>query len=635
VGLRPSKPAFHSVLDLGLRDTGVKNDPRRLAAHFGRMSLPLFALVVLSVFAMCAIVSRTGADASIVVAFAVAWTVGTFSLAIRMVKRSPMVVVKVTAEGANQATWLLIPPLLLLAIAAVVVRDVLLIPQFVLTAIMAVLLWRGRRRLPDVLRKLRPLLAANESVLGDGIGLARGARGRRNALRLVVATDRRVLVAAASTRSTERFLLVDVPYARVSRFGIEWKYWGRIGELSLTVPGVHAPSETHVITSIAPANLLSIARALQSRGVHADDPAAVAEAERAWEEAQRRGEPRKRLLDHAAMSTREFDRGLWLLLGLSAVTFYVNPFGVGLGASRYAALPVLLVVPALCAICGYLSGTRSSLAYIAPLNLLVSPAFFFADATDVIGVMLLLSALATIGLWAGSALREATAGRVNAAAGAAASPERRAARGGLRYAISGLGLIRISGVLLAVVVALVAVTAAAGFELTTLRLAVDEATANQLPVDGRSNLTGNAASLTYTPAPDLHEFITDEHWDAGPNDGARWELRSSFTKGYNLVSLAHYIFEPRLDDEAAVREFVADKDREHSRGAGFRVTHTERVVDGRRGYVWNYGRSGRYWYYGAWFPQPIHSVRVECVARGQIGRFKRLCAEAIGSLEFH
>ena len=185
--------------------------------------------------------------------------------------------------------------------------------------------------------------------------------------------------------------------------------------------------------------------------------------------------------------------------------------------------------------------------------------------------------------------------------------------------------------MLAVVVA----AGVAGFELTSLRLGVDEATAKQVPVDGRSNLTGNTASLTYTPAPGLHEFVTDEHWDAGPNDGARWELRSPFAKGFNVVSLAHYIFEPRLDNPAAVREFLADKDREHTRGAGFRVTHTERVVDGRRGYVWNYGRPGRYWYYGVWFPQPVHSVRVECVARSQPRRFKRLCAEAVRSLKFH
>ena len=158
---------------------------------------------------------------------------------------------------------------------------------------------------------------------------------------------------------------------------------------------------------------------------------------------------------------------------------------------------------------------------------------------------------------------------------------------------------------------------------------------SRLPVDGRSNLTGNAASLTYTPGPDLQEFIKDEHWDAGPNDGARWELRSSFTKGYNVVSLAHYIFEPRLDDPAAVADFVADKDREHSRIAGSRVTHTERVVDGRKGYVWNHGNSRGYWHYAAWFPQPVHSVRVECIAKQRDDRFKRLCAEAIRSLKFH
>jgi hypothetical protein len=242
-----------------------------------------------------------------------------------------------------------------------------------------------------------------------------------------------------------------------------------------------------------------------------------------------------------------------------------------------------------------------------------------------------MSACAALGLWVGSALRAA----VGAPAGVSARRGAQAARGSLRRAISGLSLIRISGGLLAVMVALVVTSAAAGFELSTLRLAVDEATAKQVPVDGRSNLTGNAASLTYTPASDLREFITDEHWDGGPNDGARWELRSSFTDGYNVVSLAHYIFEPRLDDEAAVAEFVADKDREHSRTAGFRVSHKERVVDGRTGYVWTHEGRGGYWLYSAWFPQPVHSVRVECVAKRQTGRFKRLCAEAIRSLQFH
>ena len=620
--LRPSKPAFQSVVDLGLRDVGIKNDPRRLAAHFGRFSVPVVALAVLSVFVMCAAVRQMGADGWITGAFALVWTAGLFALAVRMSSRSPVVVVKVTAEGANHATWLVIAPFLLLALAAAVSGDALLIPIIGFAVIMALLVWRGRGRVPDLLRKLRPLLTADEAVLGDGFGLARRAGRRHHAFRLVVATDRRVLV-AASTRSTERLLLVDVPYRQVSRFAIEWKYWGRIGELSLTVAGVDgAPPETHVISSIAPANLLSIARVLQSQGVHTDDPGAVFEAERAWEEAQR-GESRKPLLDRAGMSTREFDRGLWLLLGLCAVAFYVIPFAVG-PMSGVAVPLLLLVVTAVCAICGYVSGTRSSLAYIAPLNLLVSPAFFFADASDVIGLMLVMSAVAAIGLWAGSALR-----------GAAATPGRSATRSSRRYAISGLGLVRIAGMSLAALVALVVIATGVGFDLTTLRLAVDEAVAEQVPVDGRSNLSGKAASLTYTPAPDLREFITDEHWGAGPNDGARWELRSSFTRGYNVLSLAHYVFEPRLDGAAAVADFVADKDREHSRVAGFGVTHKERVVDGRMGYVWNHFSRRGDWHYAAWFPHPVHSVRVECVARTQMGRFKRLCAEAIGSLRFH
>jgi hypothetical protein len=235
--------------------------------------------------------------------------------------------------------------------------------------------------------------------------------------------------------------------------------------------------------------------------------------------------------------------------------------------------------------------------------------------------MFAMTAVAAVALWAGAALRRETAPR-------GAQPR----RGGLRRALRALTLIRVSGVLLALVLVLVTTAAAAGFDLHTLRL---EATAKQLPVDGRSNLTGNAASLTYTPGPDLREFVTDEDWGAGPNDGARWELRSSFTDGYNVVSLAHYIFEPRLDDAAAVRAFVAEKDDEHSEIAGFRVRHRERVVDGRRGYVWRHIGSRGYWHYVVWFPQPVHTLRLECVAGGEVRRFKRLCSEAIGSLEFH
>lgn len=623
------KPRFQSLVDLGLRDVGVRTDRRRLAAHFGKVFIGVVVLAVLSVVALCVLVTQTEVDAGAWIAFAfvTATVIGMVPLALWMVKRSPPVVVKVDADGTNQVARLMIGSFLLTAAHAAVFRDPLLIPIVAFSLIMAVVLWRARGQVPEVLRQFRDLLATDESVLGDGVGVmpgAKGFRGRQDAWRLIVATDQRLLV-TRSTRSPNPFVVVDAPYRDVSRFGIEWKRRGYVGVLSLTTPAADGISpETHVIDNMAPANLLSIARALQAHGVPPDDPAALEEAERGWEEAKRAWEEgplsreqRSGLIDRSAMSTRQFDRGLWLLLGASAAILYTSVIGDGLAA--------LAVIGALCGLCGYLSGTRSSLAYVVPLNLLVVPNFFFTGPSDVIALMILLSLVALAGLWAGSALRR----------GASAGAPSAAAPGGLRYAISGVRLIRISGVLLAGMLALVVVTSAAGFELTSLRLAVDEATAKQVPVDGRSNLTGNAASLTYTPGRGLHEFITDEDWGAGPNDGARWELRSSFTKNQNVVSLAHYIFEPRLDDPAAVAKFVAGKDDEHSRMARHRVRHTKRVVDGRTGYVWTHGNRFGYWHYAVWFPHPVHTVRVECIAKQDVERFKRLCDEALESLEFH
>jgi hypothetical protein len=93
------------------------------------------------------------------------------------------------------------------------------------------------------------------------------------------------------------------------------------------------------------------------------------------------------------------------------------------------------------------------------------------------------------------------------------------------------------------------------------------------------------------------------------------------------------VFEPALDDPEAIAAFVRKKDREHSDLAGETVTHTERVDDGRKGYVWQHGSPTGYWYYAAWYPAPVHTVRVECMARKRKRRFQRLCFEAMRSLE--
>src|SRR5688500_12907672 len=75
-GMRPSKPTFQNVLDLGLRDVGVRNDPRRLAAYLGKLTVPLAVLFVVFVVAACALIRWTGAGRWPVVAFAVVWTAG-------------------------------------------------------------------------------------------------------------------------------------------------------------------------------------------------------------------------------------------------------------------------------------------------------------------------------------------------------------------------------------------------------------------------------------------------------------------------------------------------------------------------------------------------------------------------------
>ena len=249
--VKSSRPVFNSVVDLGLRDVGVENNSRELAARLARASAAVFVVLVLSAMALCFIVAATGADPWVVVAFPLAWAVGMSALLLRVVKRARPVVVVVKSDGTNQAMWLAVVPLVFLALAALLAWEPLLIPLVVLYGILSLVLWRGRGRVPELLSKVCALLALDEWVLGDGFGLARRARSQRDALRLVIATDRRVLV-AGSTRSAERYPVVDVPYRHVSRFGIEWKFGGRAGELALTVDGVDGElAETHVISSIA------------------------------------------------------------------------------------------------------------------------------------------------------------------------------------------------------------------------------------------------------------------------------------------------------------------------------------------------------------------------------------------------
>ena len=462
------KPVFQSVVDLGLRDVGVRNQPRRLAVRFGRFFPLIVALAVIGAVGGCVVLNGLGAGRGALAVFAALWTAGVFALALRFVSGAPVTVVRARADGPMTVRWLALGVSALLVLVAVLIGGSLLIAIAVLHALLIVVSWRGTRRIPDLVRRVADDLRPGEIVLGDGLARARGERGRA-AVRVVAATDRRLLLASPLG-------VTEIPYERIGGFAIEWTLRGRLGSMTLAADGIPA------LTYMNPPNLLSIAGALHANGVDPEDPVLLADAEQAWQEALERGRPR---------------------------------------------------------------AARTSVARIA------------------VAVVAVLAVAVTAAYAAGL-------------------------RGG-----------------------------------------------EELPADGRSNLNGGAASLTYSAEPGLREFITDQDFDAGPDDGARWELRAGRSPGRDALTLSHYIFDdPPLDSPAAVRAFVADKDAEHADLAGAPVAHTTREIGGRTAYVWEHFTRNGYWYFTAWFPQPVHTVRLECIARSEQPRFERLCAQAVRTLRF-
>ncbi len=95
---------------------------------------------------------------------------------------------------------MVIAPFVLATLAGVLTWSPLAIPMVAIMLLAGVLAWRGRERTPELLRAVRAHIEADEAVLGDGVGLATGAGRGAAALRVVVATDRRLLLSARRRR---------------------------------------------------------------------------------------------------------------------------------------------------------------------------------------------------------------------------------------------------------------------------------------------------------------------------------------------------------------------------------------------------------------------------------------------------
>ena len=175
------KPAFHNVVDFGLRDVGVKNEPRRLAAHFGRRSVPLLALAVL--LAVVRVPLPAARRRRVVDGRRLRRRVDRSGLRARVAHRRPLPDHGREGRAPTAPTTrraLAIAPFVLATAAIALGGGLAVIPAAAVLLLVAVLVWRGRRRVPDLVARVRERLADDEAVLGDGLGVRprRGARSR-------------------------------------------------------------------------------------------------------------------------------------------------------------------------------------------------------------------------------------------------------------------------------------------------------------------------------------------------------------------------------------------------------------------------------------------------------------------------
>lgn len=272
-GMARIRPVFAGVVDLGLRDVGVRNDRRRLGAYLAGGAV-LFLLVALTLSVVVVLLAdRADVPPGVLGVTSLVILMG---LLVGLLRRMPLYVVRYKPQAS---AW----PVVLIAACLVAAGLLLRHPLFLVLAAQTVVLHlvlsplRGRN--VQALGTARERLAAGEVVLGDGMGSA------RREPRVVLVTDRRLIVAGPGGR-----LLLDEPHANLERFGFEWKRRGGTGQLTLHLRG----GDTHVVSAMPPPNLVSIADALLSSGVPAGDPAAVREAVEAWEAARQKASRRRR-----------------------------------------------------------------------------------------------------------------------------------------------------------------------------------------------------------------------------------------------------------------------------------------------------------------------------------------------------
>lgn len=156
----------------------------------------------------------------------------------------------------------------------------------------------------------------------------------------------------------------------------------------------------------------------------------------------------------------------------------------------------------------------------------------------------------------------------------------------------------------------------------------------RLAVDGRSNLSSNAASVEYPQGTAVSEFI-----EPGPA-GETWTAYTQVDNPSSEIELWDRT-DAKLTDDAAISQFIAEKTISNSEFAGRNVDPKIVKVDGKRGYLWKYTSTPSSESRGAtvmslWVPGPQRSIRLRCeMQQAELERAEAMCNRAIKTLKIN
>jgi hypothetical protein len=180
----------------------------------------------------------------------------------------------------------------------------------------------------------------------------------------------------------------------------------------------------------------------------------------------------------------------------------------------------------------------------------------------------------------------------------------------------------------------VALILPAAFPNGTATSGSGEAGDTPLPLDGRSNLPGGLASLTYTPAAKQFEELGSADTDFGATGGAKWTVSRWGPHGLSFFGVQKVQWSEPIETKAEIVAWLRKENAKYSGYAGRWVTYHRSKFNGHRAYIWQFQIAGGGWRYAAWILHKSEALDFICAAAPgdpQLGAFQGQCNEAMKS----